>query len=126
MNAPTTRGQAIAAFCRDCIFDHYAIGTWRVQVACCGSSGCALWRFRPLPRNAPPWIASRDPADLPNGWTTAEHDAAVNTLRARIDAKVTDDAVQAHGGTRAPDPLLPQRPGSADSETVMESTHAHA
>lgn len=69
MNAPTTRGAAIAAFCRQCIYDRDACGTWREQVAACGTTACPLWRFRPLPANAPAWLRSSDPEKLPAGWS---------------------------------------------------------
>lgn len=81
-----TRGQAIAAFCRQCIGDPGAAGTWREQVAICACRDCPLWRFRPLPRNAPAWIASRKAADMPAGFHRVMHDAAIARLRGNIDA----------------------------------------
>lgn len=46
---PRTRKAAIDKHCRDCIYDRYAPGTWRQQVAACTSPKCALFSFRPLP-----------------------------------------------------------------------------
>jgi len=47
---PSTRGAAIAAFCKDCGHDPGARGTWREQVAACVAGNCPLHRFRPMPR----------------------------------------------------------------------------
>lgn len=43
---------AINAKCKECIYDPYdaGAGTWREQVAACGSSDCSLWPYRPLPK----------------------------------------------------------------------------
>lgn len=81
-----TRSQAIGAKCRECIHDPHAAGTWRVQVAACGCVDCPLWGYRPLPRNAPAWIASRSPDDLPDGFASLPHDEAIATLRGNMDA----------------------------------------
>lgn len=81
-----TRSQAIAAYCRECIYDPQAAGTWREQVAACACTDCPLWRYRPLPRNARPWIASRSPDALPDGFASLPHDEAIATLRGNIDA----------------------------------------
>lgn len=43
----TTRGQAIALKCKDCIFDSCAPGSWRKQVEECPSYDCALYPHRP-------------------------------------------------------------------------------
>lgn len=41
--------QAIAAKCKDCIYDPLSgLGTWLQQVTGCTSSDCALYPFRPL------------------------------------------------------------------------------
>lgn len=87
-----TRNQAIAAKCRECIHDPQAAGTWREQVAVCGCTDCPLWRFRPLPRHAPPWLSSRSVGDLPDGFAGLSHDAAIAALRAV--AKVANEAAQ--------------------------------
>jgi hypothetical protein len=76
-----TRNQAIAAKCRECIHDPLAAGTWREQVAVCVCMDCPLWQFRPMPRHAPPWLASREPGNLPAGFADLAHDAAVALLR---------------------------------------------
>lgn len=93
-----TRSQAIAAKCRECIHDPAAAGTWREQVAICGCADCPLWRYRPLPRSAPPWMASRDPSDLPAGFSGLGHDGAIATLRGNIDAKADSARVGLHRG----------------------------
>jgi hypothetical protein len=77
---PRTRGAAIAAYCRQCIHDPAAAGTWRAQVAVCTCTDCPLWRFRPIADAVPPWIKSRNPADLPEGWTGTDQAAAVRTI----------------------------------------------
>ena len=49
-----TRQQAINEKCRDCIFDEFADGTWRMQVEQCELTACALHPYRPKSRsNAP-------------------------------------------------------------------------
>lgn len=108
MNAPTTRGQAIRAKCKDCIYDPEAGGTWTEQVACCTSLDCPLWRFRPLSRNAPEWLRSRDPADLPKGWTGLAHDEALKVLRAGTGDNANGSPVQAIRGARAPSAMQHQ------------------
>jgi len=82
-----SRAEAIATKCRQCIYDPIAAGTWREQVATCGCPDCPLWSYRPLPRNSPPWLASREPSDLPVGFANLHHDDAVTTLRGNIAAK---------------------------------------
>ena len=44
-----SRKAAIDAFCKECIYDPAAEGTWRAQVADCKSTACSLFPFRPLP-----------------------------------------------------------------------------
>ena len=118
MDAPKTRGAAIAAKCKDCIHDPAAAGTWREQVAVCSCIDCPLWRFRPLPRNAPPWIASRDPADPPEGWRSLHHDEAIRQLRSAGASILPDGAaVHAHGGTRVPMAMVSPTPAPATPET---------
>ena len=46
-----TRQKAIDAKCKDCIFDKYAEGTWRMQVEQCELTGCALHPYRPVSRS---------------------------------------------------------------------------
>lgn len=101
MSAPKTRGQAVTAKCRECVHDPDAAGTWREQVSVCSSVDCALWRFRPLAANAPTWITSRNPADLPKGWASLAQDDAVRCLRGGTDANPDGDAVQPHSQTRS-------------------------
>lgn len=45
---------AVNAKCRDCIYDPLSgLGTWRAQVALCGSLACPLHPVRPLPSCGP-------------------------------------------------------------------------
>lgn len=81
MSAPPSRNAAISAKCRECAYDEIAPGTWRQQVAACPATSCPLWRFRPLPNPAPAWLASRDVADLPEGWSTLSHEQALAALK---------------------------------------------
>lgn len=67
----TSRVSAIAAKCRDCIYDPMAAGRWREQVAACPSGNCPLHNVRPVPRNC-----------IVDG---AIHASAVATLRAKLD-----------------------------------------
>ena len=43
------RAAAIAAKCKDCIYDPYERGSWRKQVENCPIPDCALYPYRPLP-----------------------------------------------------------------------------
>lgn len=47
MRAPRSRKRAIETFCRSCIYDGHAHGTWREQVERCTSLMCALYELRP-------------------------------------------------------------------------------
>ena len=67
-----SRAAAINAYCRACVVDDMAAGTWREQVAACPSAGCALFPFRPVPRHC-----------VSNG----KHDRdAIAAIRAKLDA----------------------------------------
>ena len=81
-----TRSQAINAYCRSCIHDPRASGTWREQVAVCACVDCPLWKFRPLPRHSPRWTATRDPGSIPAGFARLHHDDSLVELRGTIDA----------------------------------------
>lgn len=81
MNAPKTRGAAITAMCRQCIVDPHAHGTWREQVGACTNTACPLWKFRPLPANAPDWLRARDPKRLPDGFVTPDTDHVLALIR---------------------------------------------
>lgn len=107
MSAPKTRGQAVAAYCRECIYDPQAFGTWREQVAVCQCTDCPLWRFRPLQdaRSAPDWISAHDPDDLPKGFPGMDQEEAVRTMRAYVAAKASRRAVQADQSERGTTPL---------------------
>ena len=116
MNAPTTRGTAIAAHCRQCIHDPAAFGTWREQTAICPTTDCALWRFRPLQDKAssPSWIWSRNPADLPDGWQRMPQADAVRCMRQWIAGNAAAHAVQPDDTASDPDDL--RSPSGADDE----------
>ena len=44
-----TRADAIAAKCKECIYDPDEDGTWRQQVRACDIESCALHQYRPMP-----------------------------------------------------------------------------
>jgi hypothetical protein len=67
----TSRAAAIAAKCRDCIYDPLSAGRWREQVAACTADHCALFAVRPVPR-----------ACIAGGMIDA---AAVTSLRTKLD-----------------------------------------
>lgn len=113
MNSPTTRGQAITAYCKGCIHDSAAARNWKQQVPACLATDCALWRFRPVGRGTPSWIQSREPTDLPKDWSTLPHDEAIRRLRSGTPNLPGRGALQATNETRDTDPTLPHRVGSA-------------
>ncbi|MGH8147643.1 MAG: hypothetical protein ACREPY_15090 [Rhodanobacteraceae bacterium] len=119
MNAPMTRGAAIAAYCKQCIHDSAAFGTWREQVAACTATACPLWRFRPLQDgpSCPDWIKSRDPADLPDGWAKIPQADAVRVMRQCIADKTAGRAVQRGGATRTHGAMELHRPTPRAPET---------
>ncbi len=92
---PPTRGEAIAAKCRDCLYDDKALGTWRQQVSACHLTDCPLWRVRPLAGGVPDCIRARDASRLPDDWRDLSHDAAVRIVAGRIDANPRGCAVEA-------------------------------
>ncbi len=44
-----TRQKAIAAKCKECIYDELDQGTWRQQVKACDIESCDLHPYRPMP-----------------------------------------------------------------------------
>lgn len=115
MSTPKTRGEAIAAYCRQCIHDPQAFGTWREQVATCACTDCPLWRFRPLQQSAscPHWIKARAPDALPAGFLGLDQAEAVRAMRAEIAARASRGAVQANGSACSTYPLPTHRVGAA-------------
>jgi hypothetical protein len=115
VNVPKTRGQAIAANCRECIHDPQAFGTWREQVAACPCTKCTLWTCRPIQdaRSAPDWIKARDPDELPEGFPGLDQEGAVRTMRAYVAAKVSRRAVQAGQSEHRADLLPIPKEGAA-------------
>lgn len=102
-----TRLQAINSYCRSCIHDPRAAGTWREQVAICQCVDCPLWTYRPLPRNAPSWITSRSPLNLHDSVSTRYHDDAIAALRGKTNggpnsACVSDAPLGAKQGGATP------------------------
>lgn len=83
---PPTRGEAIAAKCRDCLYDDRASGTWRQQVSACHLTDCPLWRVRPLAGGVPDCIRARDASRLPADWRDLSHEETVGIVAGRIDA----------------------------------------
>ena len=81
-----TRGEAIAAKCRECLYDDQSAGTWRQQVSACPSTECSLWPVRPLAGGVPSWITAREVSRLPDDWRTLTHDVAVAMVAGRVDA----------------------------------------
>ena len=108
MNAPATRGAAITAMCRQCIADPHAHGTWREQTGACTSTACPLWKFRPLPANAPAWLRARDPKRLPDGFKTPDTDHVLTLIRG-ADGNGHGCPEKCHSveqeTSRAPDPM---------------------
>ena len=114
MKAPKTRGEAINAFCRECIHDPAAAGTWREQTAACTCTSCPLWRFRPIQdaRSAPDWIKSREPADLPDDFLRLEQGKAVRAMRCHVADKAIPRPVQPDDSARIADAGVTYRVGS--------------
>jgi hypothetical protein len=114
MTAPKTRGAAIAAYCKQCIRDPAAAGTWREQVAACPAVDCPLWRFRPVQDgpSCPDWIKTHSPDDLPEGWAKVPQADAVRTMRQWIADKRSARPVQAGGTTRSTTARVTPRVGT--------------
>jgi hypothetical protein len=73
---------AIDAKCRDCGGQEGGDRYWRLHVSVCPVTACPLWRVRPIAsRNAPPWLASRDPGDLPDGFLSLSTEKAIAVIR---------------------------------------------
>ena len=58
-----TRQQAINEKCRECIYDEFADGTWRMQVEACELTACALYPYRPKSRSKMPDMADSAPVE---------------------------------------------------------------
>jgi len=81
MTKPSLRG-AIDAHCRDCGGQEGGERYWRLHVSVCPVTACPLWCVRPLARrNAPAWLSSRDPDDLPDGFLSLTNEEAVASIR---------------------------------------------
>ncbi len=81
MTKPPLRG-AIDAKCRDCGGQDGGDRYWRLHVSACPVTACPLWRVRPLAtRNAPGWLASRDPDNLPDGFLSLSMEKAIALIR---------------------------------------------
>jgi hypothetical protein len=55
-----TRAKAIAAKCKECIYDELDQGTWRQQVKACDIESCALHPYRPMPYKPRKQAVQRD------------------------------------------------------------------
>jgi hypothetical protein len=71
MSTPKTRGQAIRAMCKDCIYDPCSPGTWVQQAEACTSPECPLYAFRPKSK------AAKD-AETPNAACARTGSAPLN------------------------------------------------
>jgi len=74
---------SINAKCKDCIYqasDPEVLGSWREQVTVCSCIDCPLWVVRPITNNAPAWLTSHDPADLPADWVRKPHNDCVRLV----------------------------------------------
>lgn len=107
---PMTRGEAIAAKCRECLYDDQSVGTWRQQVSACPATDCALWPLRPLAGGVPAWITAREVSRLPDDWRNLTHGAAVAMVAGRVEPSRHGCAVGAIGGASvgSPAPAYPE------------------
>lgn len=81
MSAVSLRS-AIDGKCRDCGGQEGGDRFWRVHVSVCPVTACPLWQVRPIAsRNAPAWLASRDPVDLPPGFARLPVGEAIAAIR---------------------------------------------
>lgn len=104
---PKTRGQAITAKCRDCIYDPANGGTWREQVALCTATSCPLWRYRPMSAHAPKFLVDRNPEKLPLGWLTLQQPQALDVLRGKTSRGTPTDASKvAFRSENSPNPYI--------------------
>ena len=99
---PLTRGEAIAAKCRECLYDDQSVGTWRQQVSACPATECALWPVRPLAGGVPSWITAREVSRLPDDWRTLTHGEAVAMVAGRVEPSRRGCAVGAVRDASAP------------------------
>ena len=40
--------KAVEAFCKHCLYDPFAAGSWRMQIEACHCVSCPLWEVRPV------------------------------------------------------------------------------
>lgn len=104
-----TRGQSIAAKCRQCTHDPHSPGTWREQVAQCSVIACPLWAFRPAPAGGPFANPPRDPETVTPEWRRAPVGRAFSAI----------------GGPIASNPP-PRHPPQADHGMAAQITANHS
>ena len=73
-------------------------GTWRQQTSACSLVHCPLWTFRPLAQGVPACIAARDVSQLPNGWRSLSHDAAIALVAGKAGDSLYGWPVERDGG----------------------------
>jgi hypothetical protein len=112
MSGVSLRG-AIDAKCRHC-GTAGAGARWHVHVTVCPVLDCPLWPVRPMSRHVPGFLARRDAAVLPSGWSLQSEETSLHCLRNGHFGPLHDvqtasrgescDAgeVTCHSGTNAP------------------------
>lgn len=81
---------AVEAFCKSCVYDELALGTWRHQTAACRVTHCALWGGRPVHDRAPSWILAHDVAQLPPEWWGLSHEEVVRLMKREHEGDEAD------------------------------------
>ncbi len=73
---------AIDAKCRECGGQEGGDRFWRLRTSACPVTACPLWPVRPIAsRHTPAWLASHNPADLPDGFVSLTTEAAISLIR---------------------------------------------
>ena len=96
-----TRGQAIAAKCRDCSYDPLAGGTWKQQTEGCNAPTCPLYPYRP--RSAAG--KERAPGENPTGPRSQNGHFAPKRPQNTVEIEVT---LPEGGGKHTPGGTTPE------------------